>query len=419
MSLLLKLKDRLFYGWVIVFSFLIIGTALWGTRLSFGVFLKSLESEFDLTRAGTSVIFSVYMALGIIFAVIGGRALDRYGPKVIVLLMGISTGLSLLLTSQVNSLWQLFITYSLLLSIGTGPLYVVLMSTVSRWFDKKRGLAVGIASSGIGLGTIFIAPFATYLITILDWRMTYLIMGILVCIAVIPLSGFLRKDPHEVGALPDGAESTQPVVNKEEYSVQSTGLSLLQVIRTRSFWLIIFIWMLFASPTFVIFTHLVAHTTDIGFSPGQAATVFSIIGASGIAGRVLMGIIADRIGRKRTAILCVLLQAGTFIWLAFSQDLWMLYVFAIIYGFANGGMTTSMSALIGDTFGLARMGTILGLLDVGFGIGAAVGSTIGGLIFDITNNYFIAFLAGAAVLFIVTVLMALIRQETNENSGAG
>ncbi|MFC1991108.1 MFS transporter, partial [Chloroflexota bacterium] len=157
MSLLTKLKDRLFYGWVVVINFLITGTALWGTRLSFGIFFKSLENEFNLARVETSAIFSVYMALSIIFAIIGGRATDRYGPKIVVLFMGIFTGLSLMFTSQVTSHWQLFLTYSLLLSMGTGTIFIVIMSTVSRWFDKKRGLALGIACSGSGLGIVVVA----------------------------------------------------------------------------------------------------------------------------------------------------------------------------------------------------------------------------------------------------------------------
>ena len=175
----LRLKDKLFYGWVVVAAFFIVGTIIWGIRFSFGVFFNSIESEFNLTRAATSTIFSIYMVLGGVFAILGGWALDRYEPRIVVLLMGLFTGLGLLLTSQTNSLWQLFITYSLLLSIGTNATYVVLTSTVSRWFDKKRGLALGIAGSGVGLGMMVMAPFATYLISNFDWRMAYIGIGLI------------------------------------------------------------------------------------------------------------------------------------------------------------------------------------------------------------------------------------------------
>ena len=417
---LLRVKDKLFYGWVVVVVFLIIGTTIWGTRFSFGVFFKSIESEFDLTRVATSGVFSVYMVLGIAFAILGGRAADRYGPRIIILLMGLFTGFSLLLTSQTNSTWQLFLTYSLLLSIGTGAMYTVVMSTVSRWFDKKRGFALGITSSGASLGTMVVAPFATYLISNLGWRRAYIVMGLIAWLIVIPLSRLLRKDPHEIGALPDGAKSNLGEMDEqkpknEEGSIQFTGLSLLQVARTRSFWLIGSIWLLGGSCGFLVITHIVPHATDIGFSAAEAAAILSLIGGGGILGRVLMGRVSDSIGRKTTAIICALLQAGAMIWLIWSQDLWMLYLFAVVFGFAYGGLPISITALIGDTFGLRNIGVILGVLEIGWGGGGAIGSAIGGLIFDITNSYSIAFFIWAAAMLIVILSVALIRRETSRN----
>ena len=188
-----RLKDKLFYGWVVVAAFFIAGTALFGMRASFGVFFKSIESEFNLTRTATSAIVSANNALAGICAIIAGWALDRYGPRIIILLMGLFTGLSLLLTGQTNALWQIFITYSLFLAMGTSAIYAGAMSTVSRWFDKKRGLALGVASMGTGLGPLAMAPFATCLIAEFDWRMAYLIIGLIAWLIVIPLSRLLRS----------------------------------------------------------------------------------------------------------------------------------------------------------------------------------------------------------------------------------
>lgn len=402
MPSLLPIKDKLFYGWVVVVAFLIIWLAILGTRFSFGVFFKSIESEFDLTRAATSGVFSVYMVLGSAFAILGGWALDRYGPRIIILLMG------------------LFIGFSLLLSIGTGAIFTVTMSTISRWFDKKRGLAVGIASSGAGLGIVVVAPFAAYLISNFGWRMSYIVMGLIASLIVIPLSRLLRKDPYEIGALPDGAKShsTEMGVEKpknEQGSIQSTDLSLPQVSRTRSFWVLGFIWLLYASCLHLVLTHIVPHATDMDISAMEAAAVLSLIGGTSIAGRVLMGRASDSIGRKTTAVICSLLQVGAMVWLIWAQDLWMLYLFALVYGFAYGGLTPPVTALIGDTFGLRNIGVILGVLEIGWGVGAAIGPAIGGLIFDVSNSYSTAFLIGAAAMLIVTLLIPLVRQETSRN----
>ena len=408
-----RIQEKLFYGWVMVVAFLVIGTTIFGIRFSFGIFFKSIESEFDLTRAATSAVFSVNMVLGCVFAILGGLASDRYGPRIVLFLMGLLTGLSLLLTSQTNSMWQLFITYSLLLSMGSSAMFVVMMSTVSRWFDKKRGLALGIASSGAGLGIMVMAPFATFLISNFDWRMAFIIIGVIAWLIVFPLSRLLKKDPYEIGALPDGLDSLSKDKKNKEESIQPADLSLLQTLRTKTFWLITFVWLFLASNMFLVFTHLVPHVTDIGFSAGEAAAVLSLVGGLSIVGRVLMGTVSDRIGRKPTAIICALLQAGAMVWLMWSQDLWMLYLFALFYGLAYGGLGPSIAALIGDTFGLRSMGAILGALDVGFGVGGALGPAIGGLIFDATNSYFMAFLLGAVVMFISALLIAVIRRETS------
>ena len=191
-----KCRDKIFYGWVVVATFCIAGSAIWGVRFSFGVFFKSLESEFALSRAATSAIFSTFMVLGSIFSVLGGWALDRFGPRIVFLAMGICTSLSLLLTGQVSDLWQIFFTYSLLLAIGTSAIYVVVMSTVSRWFEKRRGLALGMASIGAGMGPLVVAPFATYLISAFDWRGSFTVLGIIALAMVIPLSLLLRRNPQ-------------------------------------------------------------------------------------------------------------------------------------------------------------------------------------------------------------------------------
>ena len=415
MLLFLRFKDKLFYGWVVVIAIFVINAIIMGIGFSFGVFFKSIESTFGLTRATTSAVFSLYMGLGCVFAIIGGWALDRYGPKIILLLMGLFAGLSLLLTGFTNAAWQLFITYSLLLALGSGAIYVVTMSPVLRWFHKKRGLAVGIAISGGGLGQVIFALFATYLIATLDWRKAFIVLGLITWLIVIPISRLLKRDPYEIGALPDGVKSDSVNSQGQEPEIEKNSpvaLSLLQVFKTRSFWLCMSIWFLVAICVLLVVTHIVPHTTDIGFSAGEAAGVLSLIGGTTTAGMIIIGGVSDRIGRKKTAVICSLLQAGTMAWLIWAQQLWMLYLFALVYGFVSGGFASTFTALIGDSFGLPSIGRILGALELGWGFGAALGPIIGGLIFDVTNSYSTAFLIGAAVMVMPPLLIGLVRRET-------
>ena len=409
-------KGNLFYGWVIVAAFFVISTIIFGALTSFGVFFKSIGGEFGLSRAATSMIFSAQNLFGAAMSFVGGWAVDRYGPRITALFIGIFTGLSLLLTSQTTAYWQLFITYSLLFSV-IGVVYTMIMSTVSRWFDKNRGLALGIAGAGIGLGAVIIAPLATYLISSFGWRMAYIILGLITWFIIIPLSRLLRKDPHDIGVEPYGAKSgsgemgiAQP---KNEDSAHSTEFSLREASRTRSFWLISPIWLLNAFCYMLVTIHMVPHATDIGIPAMEAATILSLIGASSVAGRLLMGKVSDSIGTKKTAVTCALLAALAMIWLTWSQDLMMLYIFGVVFGFANGGLDPSMAAIVGTTFGMRNIGVIMGTLQVNWGVGVLSGPAIGGLIFDVSNSYSTAFLIGALAMFAIAMFVALTRRETS------
>ena len=411
---MLSLKNRPFYGWVIVAAFVVISTVMYGTQSSFGVFFKSIGGEFGLARAATSAIFSVQNVFGAGASIIAGWAVDKYGPRIVVLLIGLFTGLSLLLTSQTSAPWQLFITYSLLFCV-IGAVYTVMMSTVSRWFDRNRGLALGIAGSGIGLGIVAISPFATYLISSFNWRMAYIIMGLIAWLIIIPLSRLLKKTPNGIGAEPNSAKSGSGEVGiaqaENESGTESIVFSLREASKTRSFWLFGSTWLLISFVYSLVLIHIVPHGTDIGIPPMQAATVLSLMGAGFIAGRLLMGKISDSIGRKRTAVACALLAAISLVWLIWSHNLWMLYVFGIFFGISHGGLDTSIAALLGDTFGMRSIGVIMGTLQFAWGVGMIIGPAIGGLIFDVSNSYSTAFVIIALTMGVIALLLALTRRE--------
>lgn len=418
----MALRDKIFYGWIMVASFFISGTVLAGVQFSFGVFFKSIEVEFGITRAVTSLIPSMSMLIGSVFRILGGWAIDRYGPKKILFLMGLFTGLSLILTSQTQALWQILITYSLILPIGTSATFTISMSTISRWFEKRRGLALGIAGAGPGLGMIVMAPLATFLISTLDWRTAYIVMGLIAWSLVLPISFLLKRDPQAIGVLPDGIKLSpqsdqKSSLNIEHIRTPQEGLSLSQSLRTKSFWAFIFIWVTFGFTIFFISTHMVPHATDLGFSPLEAASILSLIGMAVLLGRVILGILSDRFGRKRSLVLCAVTRAVMLLSLIWVDKLWMFYLFALIYGFATGGFSPIMAALISETFGLPKIGAIIGALDIGFGIGAAIGPATGGFIFDVTEGYLIAFVIGALLMLIAIPLITQVRQETlNKNS---
>jgi len=410
-----RIKDKLFYGWVVVIASFAIFTIASGIRFSFGVFFKFLVSEFALTRAETSAVYSVYMLFCCVISIVSGWGADKFSPRILMSLMGLLTGLGLILTSQAKSLWQLFVGYSFLLGLGYGGVFTLTMSIIIRWFDKKRGLAIGLTTSGAGLGTVMMAPFAAYLIVILGWRMSYMVIGLMAWVLMIPMALLLRKEPREMGLLPYGAESNGGKIGESnllESNNQPIGFSLWHALRTRNFWYLGFVWLLSPMCIFMIVTHIVPHGTDVGIPAMKAATILSVTGAMNIAGRLLAGRISDSAGRKVTAMSCSLFLAGAIMLLLYSKDLWMFYLFAVVFGLFWGGLTTVTTAMIGDIFGVHHIGIIMGTLSTGWFIGAAIGPFIGGLVYDIRNNYSVAFSICVVAMVIATLLLALIKRET-------
>ncbi|MFC2043888.1 MFS transporter [Chloroflexota bacterium] len=383
-----------------------------GVNSSFGVFFKSLENNFSLTRATTSAIVSGRMAFGCVFAFLGGWTIDRYGPRVVFSIMGFFVGLSLILTSQVDEAWQLVITYSLLLGIGVGACYVVMITTVLRWFNRKRGLAVGIVGSGSGLGVALVAPLSAFLIRSFEWRNALMILGGISWLVILSFSQLLKKDPAEIGASSDGTAPGYQTLEVEQSNTSSQNVPLLRMFRTTSFWSFMFIWFVIGFTNLFVMTHIIPHSMDLGFSATESATILSLSGITMIAGRLIAGVLTDKLHAKPIAIICSVLHFAAFLWLVWVQELWMLYLFGAVHGFIAGGFSTLMTVLIGRTFGLDDIGKILGVLEIGIYIGATIGPFLGGLIFDVSNNYTLAFLVIAGAVLVRIPLLILNRQGT-------
>ncbi len=229
---------------------------------------------------------------------------------------------------------------------------------------------------------------------------------------MLPVSQLLKKDPYEIGALPDGTTPGCQTPEVEQGTTSPQKVSLLRMFRITSFWSFLFIWLLMAFSALFVMTHIVPHAIDLGFSATESATILSLSGITMIVGRLIAGVITDKLSAKVVAIICSLLQFVALLWLVWVQELWMLYLFGLVHGFTLGGFSTSTTVLIGRTFGLDDIGKILGILEIGIFIGATIGPFLGGLIFDVSNSYTLAFLIMAGAILARIPLVILIRQET-------
>lgn len=407
-----KAKPGLFYGYVVVAAAFFILVVSWGPHAAFGFFLNPLIAEFGWTTAMTSGAFSVSMFIyGLLGIVVGGLT-DKFGPRLVVTLCGILIGAGFLLTSTVNTLWQLYLYFGVILGIGLSGIWVPQLSSVARWFVKRRSLMTGIVIAGVGISQLVTPPVISRLIAAYDWRRSYFTIGVVVSICVIIAAQFLRRDPAKMGQLPYGVDKVEQQVEQSGHG----GFSLKEAVHTAQFWIASAVLFCEGFLCFTVFVHLVPHAIKLEISAISAANILAVMGGVSLVGNYIMGGIADRIGNRKVFILSFVLISAALLWLMFAGELWMLFLFAVVSSLAFAGMGIGESPLVAGLFGLRFHGVIYGVVHVGFTIGAALGPFVTGYIFDLTDSYQMAFLVGA-VIGIVGIIFAIVLRPTKRLEG--
>jgi len=380
--------DRFFYGYVLVAASFLLQAIGWGAYNSFGVFFNPLMNEYGWSRAGISGAVSVSFCLYGLSSIVLGRLNDRVGPRLIMTISGISFGVGYLLMSRLTSLWQLYLLYSLLVGIGISGTDVVLLSTIARWFVRLRGRMSGVLKVGTGVGMLAMPLFTNWLITDYGWRAAFFVTGVVVLILFIGLSQLLVRDPARRGQRPDGDGRMAAEIGP----AGETGFTLRQALKSRQLWLICTAYFLLLVCALTVLLHIVPHAIDMGISRSAATRVLSTIGGLSITGRLIMGFSSDRIGNKWALAICYGFLCVSLGWLLVADRLWMLFGFAIVYGFAHGGFFAVMSPLVAEFFGTASHGAIFGIIIFVSTIGGAIGPLLAGYAFDLTGSYHMVFL---------------------------
>ena len=404
-------KPKFFYGYIVTAAGL--GTWLIGVGMQgpvFGVFFKPLLAEFGWTRAETALAYALLLIVQAIPAVTMGWLTDRFGPRIVVTVFGSFLGICFLLMSQVNNIWQFQLNCALVGGIGMSALIVPVMATVARWFVKRRGLMIGIVQTGVGFGGLIFAPLIGWLILSYGWRSSYIILGIIVLAGIIISGLFLRRDPKDIGQLPDGAsETTASGVNKQSPDSQEAGFSFLEAIRTRQFWMIAGLYFSFGFNRSTFLVHIAAHVQDLGFSLVDGANVLAACTGASIIGRVGMGRVADMIGNKPALMIGYAATTVVLIWGLMAEDLWGLFLFALVFGFGWGAQAVLRFAITSEAFGLVSLGVVMGALALAEAIAAGLGTYFAGYIFDVVGSYQPVFFIGIALSTMAMLLVWLLK----------
>jgi MFS family permease len=409
------LRKRYFYGYNIVAAGFTIQAVSIGAMFAYGVFFKEFQIEFGWSRAtisgASSLAFLIMGAAGIL----AGRLNDRMGPRVLLVVSGSSLGLGYLLMFRLQAPWQLYVLYGVLAGIGFSTHDVITLSTVARWFVRRRGMMSGIVKVGTGSGQLLVPLIATGLIAVFGWRNSCLFIGAVTLVALVAVAQVMRRDPQGLGLLPDGVsqEHRDAAIGSEERKVP-----LGAAVRMRQFWIICVAEFAIFFCLLTIIVHIVPHASDLGLPPASAAGVLSTIGGVSMLSRIVMGAANDRIGGKRSLIICFVVLLCGLIWLQVAREAWMLFSFAVIYGLAHGGFFTVMSPTVAELFGTGSHGLLFGIVLFCGTLGGAFGPLMAGHAFDVTGNYRLVFFVLTALAVIGFVLVTLL-QPMREDDGEG
>lgn len=393
----------IFYGWrIVAAAFLVLFTA-YGAQYSFGVFFAALLDEFGWSRAGLAGVFSLYTFAYSIFAFPAGRLTDRWGPRAVITTGGVFLGVALAAMAAVTQLWQPYVLYGVVAAIGMGTAYVPCSSTVVKWFARRRGLAVGLAGSGGSVGTFALPPLAQWLVSTIGWRTAYVVFAGAVLATLAVVARVMRRDPESMGLYPDGAAAAP--------GAAVPAMRLAAAVRAPTLWLLGIALTVTWTPVFIPLVHLVSLARDLGHGPATGAWLVSALGAGAVAGRLTMGPISDRIGRKPALVFGTAAQAVAFLAYARVVGVEGLVATTVAFGYSYGAVSTLFPAAVADFFGRAAAGSIVGFLFMAAGSMAAWGPVAAGAVYDATGSYALAFDLSAGSNLIAAAVLGTMRMR--------
>jgi MFS family permease len=368
---------NLSYRWVIIAAGALMTCVAIGAMFSLAVFLQPMSVETGWSRAGISSAMTLnFLTMGVAgFA--WGALSDRFGARVVVLAGGVLLGLALVLASRATSLTEFQLVYGILVGLGAGAFFAPMIAAATLWFETNRSLAVSLVSAGMGVAPMTVSPFARWLISTYDWRPAMLIIGIGAWLLLIPAALLVRTPP---GARTGAAPGPQT-------AGEAAGMPAGEALRSPQFIILALTFFACCAAHSGPIFHMVSYAIACGVPAMAAVTVYSVEGLAGLGGRLLLGVLADRLGVKRVLIAGLLVQAIAIAAYVFVNRLSEFYVLAVIFGTAYGGVMPLYAVLAREYFGQQVMGTVFGAATMVSSIGMAFGPVAGGWVFDTFDAY--------------------------------
>lgn len=356
-----------------------------GLFFSFTIFFIPLVEEFRWSRGLTAGAFSLSTVIQGVLSPGIGLLVDRFGPRRVILAGTLLLSGASLLASRIQSLRQLYLITGVLAATGVAAVgWVPCGALLAAWFRKRRGAVMGLAFSGMGVGVLAVGPLAQWLIAHVGWRQSYVLLGLGTLLFLGPLLWFGIIEAPARSARTE-AHAPSPV----------DGVGISAALRTGAFWGLFLTYFFTPLAVFPVFTHQVAFSVDQGFPRMFVAGIFGLMGFMSSIGRIVFGVVSDRIGRALVVAIsfgCTAGGTGALLLLeVWPQEGW-LYAYALLFGLGFGARGPIITAMAAELFAGRRFGAIYGVMNLGNGLGAAIGPWFGGVVHDMTGSYRLAFL---------------------------
>ena len=367
---------KIFYGWVIVAAGIVMTCVGIGSMLSLGVFLQPMSEAMGWSRTGISLAALLnFLCMGV-GSFVWGALSYRFGTRVVVLSGGILLGAGLVGASQATTLGQFQLLFGVVVGVAAGSFYAPMTSTTTRWFTEHRSLAVALVSSGLGLGSMTVAPLARWIITTYDWRVAMLVIGDVAWLLLIPAALLVRNPP-----------APAPAAAPAPGSAPAHEFTVAEALRTPQFAAIALTHFACCAAHSGPIFHMVTNVIDHGISAMVATTVLSAAGLASLSGRVICGLLADRLGAKRVLIVGLAIQAAAVGLYLVTRELIGFYALALMFGLAYGGVMPLYAIVVREYFGARIMGATFGAVAFASTLGMALGPWLGGVLYDSFGSY--------------------------------
>lgn len=397
----------IYYGWIIVGACFLVGIITWGTLWSFGVFFGHIVDEFGLSHANTSVIFSLQSIVTFTGAAILGLGIDRYGARRLLLVAAGLVVAGLVGVSQLPSFLAVTLSYGILAALGFGIAFVVSYVAPVRWFDRRRGLATGIATAGAGVGIVVIPPVAEAVIGRVGWRIAYASLTLAFLAAFVLAAIVFADRPRDLGIdssleFSDETESTDPITGEWRSQIDA----ITDVVQSPAFGMVFLAYICLSAPMIVLLVNVVEYTSAVGLGRGVGVLAISVLGAMNVVGKFAGGPVVDRVGPAPTVAASGGFQAvGLAILLVVQSGVGAL-IAAIVFGFGWGIWIGFLSPLLADLFGTLNINALFGTAAVAFAVSGSIAPYLAGLGVDHFGTFRPVFMA-AGVLAVVGAVVTL------------